>query len=51
VRRYFGYEKLMHRWIQIELTKKQKLEEQEGIDMPHGHHYIDPMAQLKMVVQ
>jgi hypothetical protein len=25
------------------------LEEQEGIEMPHGHHYIDPMTQLKMV--
>jgi hypothetical protein len=49
VRRSFGYDKLMHRWIQIELTKKQKLEEQEGIDMPHGHHYVYPTTQLKMV--
>jgi hypothetical protein len=49
VRRYFEYEKLMHRWIQIELTEKQKLEEQEGINMPHGHHYIDSRTKLKMV--
>jgi hypothetical protein len=25
------------------------LEEQEGVDMPHGHHYIDLTTQLKMV--
>jgi hypothetical protein len=39
----------MHRWIQIKLTEKQKLEEQEGIKMPHGHHYIDLTTQLKMI--
>jgi hypothetical protein len=50
LRRYFEYEKLMHQWIQIELTEKQKLEEQEGIDMSHGHHYIDPTTKLKMVL-
>jgi hypothetical protein len=49
VRGYFEYEELMHRWIQIELTEKQKLGEQEGIDMPHGHHYIDLTTKLKMV--
>jgi endonuclease IV len=49
VRHYFGYEKLMDRVIQIKLTGKQKLEEQERIEMPHGHHYIDPATQLKMV--
>ncbi len=24
------------------------MEEQEGIEIPHGHHYIDPTTQLKV---
>jgi hypothetical protein len=46
---YFEYEKLMHHWIQIELTHKLTLEEQEVIKLAHGRHYIDPKMLLVMV--
>jgi hypothetical protein len=39
----------MHRWIQIALTDKLKLEEEEGIELAHGYHYVDPESQVRMV--
>jgi hypothetical protein len=49
IKRYFQYERLMHRWIQMELTDKLKLEEEEGIELAHGYHYVDPESQVRMV--
>jgi hypothetical protein len=49
VKRYFEDEKLMHRWIQIELTEKVKLEEEEEIELAYGYHFVDPETQVKMV--
>jgi hypothetical protein len=48
-KRYFEYERLMHRWIQITLTDKLKLEEEEGIELAHGYHYVGPELQVRMV--
>jgi hypothetical protein len=39
----------MHRWIQIALTDKLKLEEEEGIELAHDYHYVDPELQVRMV--
>jgi hypothetical protein len=41
----------MHRWIQIKLTEKQKLEVQEGIEMRHGHYCVDPLDNSPSVLQ
>ena len=49
VKRYFESEKLMHRWIQITLTAKVTLEEEEGIEIAHGYHYTDQTTNLQMV--
>jgi hypothetical protein len=49
VKLYFKYERMMHRWIQIELTEKLKLEEEEDIALAHGYHYVDPDMQVTMV--
>jgi hypothetical protein len=40
---------MMHCWIQIELTEKLKLEEEEGIELEDGYHYVDPEMQGTMV--
>ena len=47
--RYFDHEKLMHRWIQMKLTEKEKLEEEEGIELAYGHRYKDPISDVAMV--
>jgi hypothetical protein len=49
VRRYFEYERMMHRWIQMELIDKLKLEEEEGIELAHGYQYVDPKTKVMMV--
>ncbi len=33
----------------MELTDKLKLEEEEGIELAHGYHYVDPESQVRMV--
>jgi hypothetical protein len=50
VERCFKHEKLMHRWIQIELAEKLKLEEEkEEIELADGCHCVDTESQVKMV--
>jgi hypothetical protein len=49
VKWFFKYERYMYRWIQIEKSEKQKLEEEEAIELAHGHHYVDPEMQTSMV--
>jgi hypothetical protein len=48
VRRHFEYERMMHRWIQMELIDKLKLEEEEGIELAHGHQCVDPKTKVMM---
>jgi hypothetical protein len=49
VKHYFEYKRQMHRWIQIALTDKLKLEEEEeGIELAHAYHYVDPESQVRM---
>jgi hypothetical protein len=47
VRRCFADETLMHRWMQMKLTEKLRLEEE--IELSHGCHCFDTETEVEMV--